>query len=98
MANRRKANVIYVDTSVTLTDVRRVRSIKFIGDLGTSADITSLKTDHTVDTGNLLWEQEGSQDIQGLPLDVMNTDLDIREMSGIRVNVSGGAVVYLYLE
>lgn len=96
MANYKRANVQFVDTTATFADLRRVRTIKFIGDLGSSAKITSLKDE--ADTNQNLWEQTGSEDIQGQPLEIVDHDLDIMQNSGIRVTVTGGAVVYLYIE
>lgn len=98
MANYRRANVQYVDTSATFADIRRICAIKFIGDLGSAANVTPLKSDGSEDTGKLIWENGGSQDTQGEPLQELDADIDITAMDGIKVNVSGGAVVYLYLE
>lgn len=98
MANYRRGSVQYVDTSAIFTDIRRVVTVKFIGDLGSAANITPLKTDGTEDTGKKIWEQTGSEDVQGLPLEVVDHDLCIHDTTGVKVNVSGGAVLYLYLE
>lgn len=98
MANYQRANVQFVDTTASLPNVRRIHSIKFIGDLDTGVTITSLKSDGTVDTGKVLWARSGSQDTQGEPIDVMDADVDIRETSGVQVAVTGAASVYLYTE
>lgn len=98
MANYRRANVQFVDTTASFTDIRRIHSIKFIGDLDTAIAITPLLPSGSDDSGKMIWTRGGSQDTQGEPIDVLDSDLDIRAMDGIKVTVTGAASVYLYME
>lgn len=86
MANTRAGNVIRVDTSAAFTDVRNVRSIKYIGASSGTASIK--KTDSS---GNVMWSATGTTD-------QVDNDLCIRCPTGIYVTVTNSAVVLLYLE
>lgn len=84
MANTRAGNVIRVDTSADFSDVRSIKGIKYVGDTNGTAVIKKENT-----SGNRLWERSGT-----------NQQFDeacIRCNTGIRVEVTNGAVVYLYL-
>lgn len=86
MANTRAGNVILVDTSATFSDVRSVKTIKYIG--ATSGTAIIKKTDTN---GKNLWEESGDST-------VYNQDVCIRCATGLRVEVTNNAKVYLYLE
>jgi hypothetical protein len=86
MSNTRAGNVIRVDTSAALTDVRNVRTVKY---LGASSGTASIKKTDT--NGAILWSASGSSD-------QVDQDLYIRCNTGIYVTVASSAVVLLYLE
>jgi hypothetical protein len=85
MANTRAGNVILVDTSATFSDIRSVKSIKYIGN--TNGTATLKKTDTN---GNALWQESGTANIH-------DANVCIKCPTGIRVEVTNSAKVYLYL-
>lgn len=85
MANYRRGNVIFVDTTDSVfTDVRNVKAIKYIGETGGSANIKC------ADTGSILWQADGTSDIF--------EEVCIRNSSGIEVEVASSATVFVYVK
>lgn len=83
MANHRDGNVIYVDTTDSeFPDVRNVKSIKYIGAASGTATIKGISS------GLALWEASGDVEV--------HEDVCIRCDKGIEVEVTSGAVVYVY--
>lgn len=86
MANTRAGNVVRIDTTADLTDIRSICGIKYIGNTNGTARVEKYVA---AGNGNLLWEQDGTSDLF--------EDVQIRSNVGIRVEITNGAVVYLYL-
>lgn len=87
MSNTYSANVIRIDTSAAFEYARRILSVKYIaGSASPSASIYS----NGASTGSLLWE--------GGSTSTMDHDLNIHDNQGVYVSVSGGSIVYLYLD
>lgn len=83
MANHRQANVIFCDTDETFEGVRQVMTVRYIG----AASGTAVIKDS--DSSENLWEASGTED-----------DSDFVQISNshdLRVEVTNGAKVYLYL-
>ena len=96
MSNTRAGNVIRVDTSANFPDVKRIRSIKFVGHASQTAGETYItKAVAAADaTGNKLWENGNAT-----TTDVTDTDLEIRCPTGVYVTIgTHSAVVYLYCD
>lgn len=86
MSNTRAGNVQRVDTtSSTFADIRNITAIRYIGASSGTANIVE------VSSGNKLWEESGASNSTAM-------ELDIRSPSGITVNVTNSAVVYLYYD
>ena len=94
MANTRAGNVIRVDTSANFTDVREIRTIKFIGHSSVVAgEITVTAAVAAGDnSGHLLWDNGNLT-----TTDSAEHELHIVCGDGVYVNVAHGAVIYLYL-
>lgn len=87
MANAREGNVIYVDTdNTTIAGPLKIESIKYIGNTSGTANLKSED-----DSGDLLWEEEGTANI-------LDAGLCIRTNKDVYVNLTNGAVIYIYLE
>jgi uridylate kinase len=86
MSNTRAGSVIRVDTNAGF-DTKFVKSIKYIG----NASGTAIVSAGQVTGGNKLWEESGTSN-------VMNSDLDIYDGSGIFVTLTNGAIIYIYTE
>lgn len=87
MANSAQvANCIRVEASTQFSDVRRIRSIKFIGTTGASATIKE-----TSSSGEVVWTESGTAN-------VYNPEVCLHNNNGFYVTITSGAVVYLYLE
>jgi len=85
MANFRQGNVVFVDTTnANFDEVKHVKSVKYIGNTSGTANIKSRDT-----SADILWEESGTAN-------VYNGDINIRSDSGIEVEVTNGATVYVY--
>lgn len=85
MANHRQANVIYVDTTATFADVRRVDYVRYVGAASGTAEIREENG-----SGQLLWQESGTANVPA-------SELMLRSGKGLHVVVTNGAIVYLYL-
>lgn len=85
MANARALNVIIVDTSATFAINSQVEAIKYIGFTDGTAAIKEQN-----DSGTQLWEASGTT--------TFVDQVCIKSPKGLRVNVTNGAKVYLYLK
>ena len=87
MANAKEGNVWYIDTDNTvIPGPVQIESIKYIGNTSGTANIKSEN-----DSGSIMWEEEGTANI-------FDAGLCIRTNKDVHVNVTNGAVVYIYLE
>jgi hypothetical protein len=86
MANHRTANVLFVDTTGDFPGIFHVKAIKYIGSTSGTALIKKTNT-----SGKVLWEARGAADLQA-------DHLILRSPAGLRVEVTNGASVYLYLK
>lgn len=85
MANYRRGNVVFVDTTDSvLADVRNVKAVKYIGNTSGTANIKCAST------GSVLWQADGANDIF--------EEVCIRNSSGIEVEVTNGATVFVYMK
>lgn len=85
MANYRRGNVIFVDTTDSVfSDVRNVKGVKYIGASGGSANIKCAST------GSILWQADGTDDLF--------EDVCIRNNNGIEVEVASSATVFVYVK
>lgn len=84
MANHRQANVVFVDTSADFSDIRGTCGIRYVGGAGAAATIKSENS-----SGDALWEANGDYEAF--------EEVELRDAKGLRVEVSGGAKVYLYV-
>lgn len=87
MANTRAGNVVRVDTTANFTDIKSIRGIKYIGNTSGTARVEKW---NAAGTGNLLWEADGTTDVF--------EEVSIRCNVGVRVEVTNGAAVYIYLD
>jgi len=85
MANHRVGNVIFVDTSADFAGVLHVKALKYIGITSGTATIKKTNT-----SGNVMWQASGTADSQ--------EDVSLRSFNGLRVEVTNGAKVYVYLD
>ena len=86
MANSRAGNVVKVDTdATTLSDVRDVVAIKYIGNTSGTATIKKGATG-----GSLLWQESGSANVFN--------EVKITSPTGLYVNLTNGAVIYIYMK
>ncbi len=84
--NTYSANVRRIDTSANFSGAIEIVGIKYIGNTSGTAQIESGGTDSDL----LLWQESGSSNVYN--------EVNIRDMRGVRVEVTNGAVVYLYLK
>lgn len=85
MANYRRGNVIFVDTTNSFfTDARNVKAVKYIGNTSGTANIKCASS------GSILWQADGTADIF--------EEVCIRNSSGIEVEVTNSATVFVYLK
>lgn len=85
MANYRRGNVIFVDTTDSeFRDVRNVKSVKYIGASSGTANIKCLST------GSILWQADGANDLF--------EEVCIRNSQGIEVEVTNSATVFVYVK
>lgn len=83
MANSYDGNVHRIDTTDTeLPATRSVKGVKYVGAASGTATIKELGS------GNTLWEHSGDV--------IIFDDVCIRADKGIEVEVTNGAVVYVY--
>lgn len=87
MASARKGNVIRVEASAAYADVRNIHSIKYIGAAASSVNIRS----DASASGEVLWTEDATTD-------VYNPEVCMHDKNGFYVEVTGTAVVYLYLK
>ena len=85
MANTRAGNVVKVDTSGLLSDVRSIEAIKYIG----NTSVTALSQKGSSSGANLL-EESGTGNVFN--------EVCIECPNGVYVTVTNSAVVYLYLK
>jgi hypothetical protein len=87
MANSAEQNVLFCDTDdTTYAGIRKIRSIKYIGNTNGTAVIKFQSS-----SGDVLWQESGASN-------VYNPDLCIVAPQGIHVAITNGAKVYIYLE
>lgn len=85
MANYRRGNVLFVDTTDSFfSDVRNVKAVKYIGNTNGTANIKCATT------GSILWQADGTADLF--------EEVCIRNNVGIEVEVTNGATVFVYLK
>jgi len=85
MANYRRGNVVFVDTTDSnFADIRNVKAVKYIGNTNGTANIKCLST------GSVLWQADGTTDLF--------EDVCIRNSKGIEVEVTNGATVFVYIK
>lgn len=85
MANVREGNCQFVDTSAAFTDIKNIKSIKYIGAASGTATIKGGGTS----SGDVMWEESGSTN-------TWNDDLGLRDCEGIYVTLTNSAKVYIY--
>lgn len=84
MANKREGNVLRVDTtSSSFPESVQICGIKYIGAVGGTATILGLNT------SDELWQEAGTSNIFD--------NVKIVAQDGITVNVTNGAIVYIYI-
>lgn len=84
MANSDNGNVYRIDTTNTdLAAVRNVKGIKYVGASSGTATVKAIS-----DSRETIWEHSGDV--------IVFDDVCIRANDGIEVEVTNGAVVYIY--
>jgi len=87
MANARKGNVIFVDTTgYTLDQTVVIGSVKYIG----AATGTAVITDGTSGSGMTVWKESGTANL--------TVDEICAKVDGFHVAVANSAQVIIYLE
>lgn len=87
MANARKGNVLYIDTTGYSLDQKVIiRGVKYIG----AASGTAIITEATSGSGTIVWKDSGTNN---LPTDEICARVD-----GFHVALTNNAVVIIYLE
>ena len=85
MANHRQQNVIFVDTTADFADQQEIEAIKYVGNTSGTAIVKEQNT-----SGVALWQEAGTANVFN--------QVCIRSPKGIRVEVTNGAKVYIYLK
>lgn len=84
MANKRQGNVLRVDTtSSTFNESMQICGIKYIGAASGTATILGRGT------SDELWQESGAANVFN--------EAKITAQDGITVNVTNGAIVYIYI-
>lgn len=87
MANARKGNVIYVDTTgYTLDQTLTIKAVKYIG----AASGTAIITAGTSGSGTIVWQESGTANLR--------VDEICARVDGFHVAITNSAVVIIYLE
>lgn len=85
MANYRRGNVLFVDTTDSVfTDIRNIKGVKYLGASNGTANIKCAQS------GSILWQTSGTNDLFN--------DVCIRNPNGIEVEVTNSATILIYVK
>lgn len=87
MANHRKENVIFVDTTADFTGIYHIESIKYIGNTSGTA-VVNLDTNADA---KAVWQASGANDLSA-------DEVCIKAQKGFGVTLTNGAKIYIYLK
>lgn len=96
MSNTYVGNVVRVDTTADFPNIKRIRSIKYIGNTSaTKGEVIITKATAAGDnSGGKLWDNGNAT-----TADVTDVNVDIKSPTGVHVVIGAhSAVLYLYVE